>query len=251
MNSFDFLPEDYISPKSTGYYMKIEDGENKIRILSRPVVGWEDWCEKKPVRFKYNEKPQKPFDAEKPIKHFWAMIVWNYVDEEIQILHITQASIRKAIEEFYKDEDWGAPFFYDLKITKKGEKLKTEYSVIALPHKELKADVKEKFNERRCNLEALFDNLDPFSKEWTNYTPGIFTRDEVQPVQKAKVTPMGKSTCTAKEAVELEELLKECSEEYRNKVNGFMEKHNLASLYDLPVESYVKIRANAISDIKM
>ena len=86
-----FLPQDYTSPKSFNNYMKLQEGENKIRILSRPIIGWEDWLNNKPIRFRMSEKPAKPVDAKKPIKHFWAFVVWNYAEEQIQILHLTQA----------------------------------------------------------------------------------------------------------------------------------------------------------------
>ena len=87
----NFLPDDYKSPKSSNHYMKLQDGENKIRILTQPILGWEDWHDKKPVRYKMNEKPAKSYDPKKAIRHFWSFIVCNYNEEQIQILHLTQA----------------------------------------------------------------------------------------------------------------------------------------------------------------
>ncbi len=89
----NFLPKNYQAPNASNKYMKLEKGENKIRILSQPILGWEDWTlEQKPVRFRFDKKPAKSINAEKPVKHFWAFIVWNYIDEKIQILQITQAT---------------------------------------------------------------------------------------------------------------------------------------------------------------
>jgi len=178
MNNALFLPSDYQAPKSSNFYMKIQDGENKIRILSQPILGWEDWIDKKPVRYRLSEKPQKPHDNKKPLKHFWSMIVWNYTEEEIQILHITQASIRSSIEALSHDSDWGLPYFYDIKIIRRGNMMETEYMVNPLPHKSLDPIIAERFYERPCNLDALFSNKDPFSHENEFFTPGMFNKIE-------------------------------------------------------------------------
>src|SRR5215510_11210672 len=98
MNKILFLPQDYQAPKTSNFYMKLQEGENKFRILTQPILGWEDWLDKKPVRYTFDNKPTKSFDPKKPVKHFWSMVVWNYNEEQIQILHITQATIRSSIE---------------------------------------------------------------------------------------------------------------------------------------------------------
>src|ERR1700751_1003661 len=103
-----FLPENYEAPKSGGSYMKLQDGENKIRILSKPIIGWVGWENRKPIRSKV--KPARTFDQGKEAKHFWAFIIWNYATEAIEIMEITQRGIQKAIESLSKDSDWGAPY---------------------------------------------------------------------------------------------------------------------------------------------
>jgi hypothetical protein len=158
----DFLPQDYEQPQSGGHYMKFVKGDNKFRILSKPIVGWLDWKDKKPYRFPMKNKPEKPMEAGKTIKHFWAFLVWNYLDQAVQILEITQAGIQKTIGDLSKDEDWGAPFEYDLKVSRKGDGLETEYSVTPSPKKPLVEDIKKAALDKPCNLEALFDNSDPW-----------------------------------------------------------------------------------------
>ena len=159
---YNFLPPDYEAPKSISNYTKLEEGENRFRILSAPIFGWEDWENKKPIRFEMDRKPLKPVDAKKPIKHFWSMIVWNYSASKIQILHITQASIRNALEKLARDDDWGSPFLYDIKIYKTGEGVDTEYSVNPAVPKPVSPDILEAFKQNPCNLEALFLNQDPW-----------------------------------------------------------------------------------------
>jgi hypothetical protein len=233
MNKILFLPDNYEAPKSSNFYMKFQEGENKFRILSQPILGWEDWQDKKPLRYKFNEKPAKPVDAKKPIKHFWAMVVWNYNEEEIQILHLTQATIRKSLESLCQDSDWGAPYFFDLKVIKTGEGMETEYVLNPLPHKKLATHIQDRFNERRCNLDALYYNDDPFSKEHTVYTPGIFSEEQIVEVKKD-------------EPCELSMVLDECDEKYKTWFyNNIQTQYKTQKLSELPKEVYKKAMVSA------
>jgi hypothetical protein len=141
--------------------MKFQDGENKFRILSSPIMGWEDWKDRKPIRFRMSQKPEKSVDPEKPVKHFWAFIVWNYVVNRIQILEIIQASIRKRLEALSKDAEWGSPFFYDIKVIRRGQKIEVEYEVNPISPKELDPKIKEEFAKTPIDLEELFTGGDP------------------------------------------------------------------------------------------
>jgi len=161
MSTDSFMPDGYELPQSGGNYMKFQDGENKIRILSKPIVGWLDWKDKTPYRFQMKQKPDKPLGKD-PIKHFWAVIVWNYNDQAVQILEITQQTIQAAIQNLSKDEDWGTPFAYDLKITKKGKSLETTYSVVPGQKKPVSDEIQKAALEKPCNLEALFTGADPW-----------------------------------------------------------------------------------------
>lgn len=166
-----FLPEDYQEPKTANFYMKLQDGENRFRILSKPILGWEDWEDRKPVRFRLDAKPLTSIDPKKPIRHFWAFIVYNYKEEQTQIMEITQSTIRRQIEALCSDKDWGPPYHYDIKIIRTGESMETEYTVNPVPHKPLDQKIFESFENRKCNLEALFSGEDPFATHWKYYTP--------------------------------------------------------------------------------
>lgn len=246
MNKVLFLPTDYQAPKTSNHYMKFVEGENKFRILSAPVLGWEDWNDKKPVRYRLDQKPAKSIDPKKPVKHFWAMIIWNYTAEEIQVLHVTQASIRKAIEALCSDADWGAPYFYDIKVVKSGENLETEYTVNPLPHKPLPPHIKDLFNERRCNLDALFTNDDPFDKTHTSFSAGIFDS------QDATLTSTGRINCMSMEqAYDLEMILGDCDPKYRKWVFDYVKKqYNTESLSDLSADLYPKMREAALKNME-
>jgi hypothetical protein len=181
-----FLPQDYEAPRGVSGYMKLEDGENRIRILSAPILGWEDWKDKKPLRYRFDDKPDKPIDSTKPLKHFWAFIVWNYKTQLIQVLEVTQASIRKRIEALCQDDDWGAPYSYDIKIVKSGESIDTEYAVNPTPHKQVDPAILIAFKEKPIFLDALFDNGDPFAEGQAQYTKGYFQEAEAPKASFAK-----------------------------------------------------------------
>jgi hypothetical protein len=234
----NFLPENYTTPKTSNSYMKLQDGENKFRILSSPIIGWEDWLDKKPVRFRFNEKPLKSLDPKKPVKHFWAFVVWNHLEEKIQILHVTQATIRNSIENLCKDSDWGAPYFYDIKILKKGEGVDTEYMVNPLPHKPLDPSIKAAFMEKRCNLEAIFDNEDPFAQGYASYTEGVFEVPPVKPADKV----------TKEQAFELADILADCALEYQEKVWKALKLPMGSSLEPISLDVYKRVKAAALQN---
>lgn len=162
----DFLPDNYDVPSTAGNYMKFKEGENRFRVLSSPIIGWEFWTEvdgqRKPVRRRMTETISTTEADPSEVKHFWAMPVYNYAEKKIQILEITQKGIQKKVKAYAKDADWGSPVNYDLVVTKTGQALETEYEVIAKPAKELADDIKAQYASMSINLEALYSGDDPF-----------------------------------------------------------------------------------------
>lgn len=163
-----FLPEGYEAPVSTGGYMKLQDGDNVFRVLSSAIIGYEYWTnENKPIRSKVpftetpNIKVDKDGKPQKP-KHFWAFVVWNYNTKNVEILELTQATIQSAITNLVKDEDWGDPKKYDIKVSRTGSGIETEYAVNPKPHKELDSEIAEAFMDKTINLEVLYDGGNPF-----------------------------------------------------------------------------------------
>src|ERR1700676_711707 len=146
-----FLAKNYNPPKSSSEnYVSLEEGETRLRILSDAIWGWEDWENRKPMRFTENNKPNNPVDPKSPVKFFCAMIAWNYKEEKIQILQFTKAGIRKGLEKLAQDADWGLPFFYDVKIIKTGQKEQTSYSVNPVPHSPIIEKIIDAFREKPC-----------------------------------------------------------------------------------------------------
>lgn len=161
----DFLPNDYTTPSSGGGYMKLQQGDNRIRILSKPIIGWLDWEDdgqkKTPHRFPMDKKPSKPL-GKNPIRHFWALLVFDYSDNLPKILEITQSVIQNAITDLARDKDWGAPFYYDIKISKKGDGLNTKYTINPSPKKPIDPDHEKLAIDKPCYLPALFLGNDPW-----------------------------------------------------------------------------------------
>lgn len=239
-----FLPENYESPRTSNFYMKMQEGENRIRILTRPIMGWEDWQDKKPIRFTYDKKPAKSLDPKKPIRHFWAFVVFNYVEQKIQIFHITQATIRKALEGLCRDQDWGDPYHYDIKIIKSGEGVDTEYHINPVPHKPIDQEVVEMFNENRCNLEALFTSEDPFASHWDTYTP--LGSSEV--IEK-KESPSNK-TISHEQAEQILVLLENAESEYVKSLWNTLKKQNINKISELPTNLFDRVKIGIMNNQK-
>lgn len=172
-----FLKDDYKVP-SQGGYMKLKVGENRFRILGSfqddtAIMGMEYWTvtsdgKRRPVRVAMGvgipvTALETKENGEKDLpKHFWAMPVWNYADNAIEILEITQKSIMQTIKDLSQNKKWGNPGEYDLVVTKSGEGLLTKYSVQPDPKEELSAEIKEAQKKTHINIVALFSGEDPF-----------------------------------------------------------------------------------------
>jgi hypothetical protein len=151
--------------------MKLEPGENRFRIMSSPILGYEWWKTtpegRKPVRCRLDAQIH-PDDLEgEPPKHFWAMVVFDHKDSKIKILEITQKSIQRTLRGLTEDEDWGDPKGnkgYDIVITRTGEGMETRYEVKPKPRKELPDGVEQMYKDTYINLEALYDGEDPFDE---------------------------------------------------------------------------------------
>ena len=169
-----FLPKDYKIPEGGKPYTRLEQGDNRIRVLGNPIMGMEYWIDtmengkekRQPVRCRMDE-PTETSNIPEPetLKHFWAMIIWNYNTARLEVLEITQKTIMKAIKAYATNEAWGDPKGtdgYDFVITRTGEGLETEYLVTANPKTKLDKDIVNKFEKSDINIEALFDGDDPF-----------------------------------------------------------------------------------------
>ena len=168
-----FLPSNYKVPTDSKY-MKFQAGDNMFRVLSDAITGWEWWTSetidgkevRKPNRVMEEAAiPASEIDDEQLPKHFWAFVVWNYKDERVQILEITQKSIQMKIRALSQSKGWGDPKGYDIQVSRSGEKLATKYELMPIPPEKVDEEIMKKYKEMSINLPALFTGDDPFSKE--------------------------------------------------------------------------------------
>lgn len=165
------------SQTSSGYVKlgkQNEGQEYRYRFLGPGILGWEAYQETegggvKPIRWQMkpavlpaNIKPDMNGSVEP--KFFMAGLVWDYTENAFRILSITQKTLQAKINELSADPDWGDVTQYDVKITRKKKGDKTEYSMNPAPAKAVSASIQEAYESFYCNLEALFDNGDPFKK---------------------------------------------------------------------------------------
>ncbi len=162
-----FLPSNYEVPQAPSGYMKLQEGTNRFRILSSAVTGYEYWnVENKPVRSREAWKLVPPDikineDGSFRIAHFWAFVVWNYQENLIQILQITQATIQRAMK-IKIDNRKGDAKGYDFIVTRTGKGLLTDYDIDVSEASPLTPEIEAAYQAKSINLDALFDGGDPF-----------------------------------------------------------------------------------------
>jgi hypothetical protein len=170
----EWLPEGYNVPDQSSNYMKLKIGENRFRILAKPIMGWEYWTDEKDDKGKDKRKPNRvhmeessPVEYADSLKHFWAMPVYNYETKSIQVLELTQKSLLKALTTLGRDKDWGSPLTYDIVIGRQGEGLETEYELIPKPKKELDKQIETSWKQLQDNgfdMDKLFLGQHPHPK---------------------------------------------------------------------------------------
>jgi len=160
-----WLDKDYKRPKKvSGYWNGFEEGANTFRILSEPIVGMEGWRDgadgKREV---LRVKDEEPLLVSYDWNHFWGMIVWDYKNEKMRLMTIAKRTILDPLEVYVKHKKWGDPREYDITINREGVKFEdTTYTVVANPPGKLELEVKSLYEGCKIEIEALFNNGDPF-----------------------------------------------------------------------------------------
>lgn len=160
-----FIPEKFNTSGADGAYFKpVKGKQNRVRILcNEPLLGFVQWTnQKKPARWALDQRaPDLDFQQDTKPKKFIAVTVWNYEAERIQVWEITQRTLQDTLSALGKDEDFGHPMNYDLKISRKGEGLETSYSMVPIA-----CNMSEEVKTARLadvKLEALLTSGDPFA----------------------------------------------------------------------------------------
>lgn len=179
----NFFPPEYEGPKAgASKYMSLgEAGTYRIRVLSPVVIGIEYWdksSEKAKVHrvktmAQVPEEYVKTTDRKKKAKEFWGFLVWNYEEETLQILTITQVTIMRGIISIMEDADFGKinaktgkndVSAYDIKIKREDEGRVT-YSVAGAPPKALDKAIAEAVKESDMTQDSCYTDEDEVKPE--------------------------------------------------------------------------------------
>jgi hypothetical protein len=219
-----FLPDNYVEPSKKDDFFKPKEGKNKVRILGgieNPrlcAIGfqiWERWRDgekDKPHRFlAANLKSPKPPAEVRPIiqanhnryqqmygrpmseveqqndntsKLFYAVVIWNYDLDMIQVWEITQVTIRNHLASQSLNPDWGDPYDvpaetkggkkqgedhygYDIEVNKKvtgsGKSKKTEYILTYSMPKPVDPRILEELEQADVDIRRIFEGGYPIS----------------------------------------------------------------------------------------
>jgi len=128
-SDFDFEP-----PVNPGLYTKFEPGKQYIVRIAGPTIIFNN-----------------DYNGQLSEKYAWK--IWNDTDKVAQVMQMGVV-VYRMIRTLAKDNDYGDPRNYNLKITRTGEKLETKYEVIASPFKIPLAEVDE---HAQAELDKLND----------------------------------------------------------------------------------------------
>lgn len=187
-----FYPAGYEVKDTQSDYMRLTEGDHKVRILRSPIMGWESWTEvdggRKPQRFKSFQQAVNTPNSDGQIKEFHAFIVWDYESNMIRLLNVTQKSIQRAIYVQTQDEDWSDPTKYDIVIKRSGKGMDTEYSLVFKLPKPLSEQIKKAFDAVKIDEEQYFNGGHPIVREQSENS-GIETlREVVKTLDSDKIT---------------------------------------------------------------
>ena len=136
--------------KKSGAFIKLEDGTNRVRIVSEPVEEFEHMTKNEEGKWSVSRCIGRGCpvcqmgDKSKKRYHFAAISrndqMKNEMKAEVKLLTVGQ-QVYGQLWDLMTSEDWKFETVpdYDMNIIRKGEKLNTEYSVQPLPRKELNA----------------------------------------------------------------------------------------------------------------
>ena len=180
-------------------FMKLEEGENTVRIMSNPIQFYIHWCNGPDgSKRKFNS----PVDDPAMIRRLedsgfkrtarWFIKVLDRRDNQFKALEIGP-QVFNGIKSLYTNKRWGKVTGYDITITRAPKGTQPLYSVTPNPHEPLPGDLKSKFQEfnDRINLEKIIapsasSDIAEYMK-WTDSKPSAVTSAAPkQPTQKAK-----------------------------------------------------------------
>lgn len=150
----------------------LKDAPVKLRILSEPTVGYENWtAEGKPLRadslaelLATGADWRVEKGAESKPRFFAAFFVWNHAAKCVQVAQFTQKTIRQQLEALENNEDWGDLTSFDITLSRADAGDKVSYTVQPSPAKPLSKEAQAEWarvKEECVGLAALFTGGNP------------------------------------------------------------------------------------------
>jgi hypothetical protein len=154
-----FIDDRTYEPEMGSDFMKLQPGENKIRIASPTYHFYKHTFKDANGKFASSicggENCLECQSGNKS-KNRYAWIVIDRKDEKVKILEVGW-SVYEQLLALAKDEEYGELQGYDIKIKKTGESLETSYQVVASPKKTaISEDEKANIEKTNIDLEKVF-----------------------------------------------------------------------------------------------
>lgn len=162
------IPKSFIDQDSKSNYTRLTAGKHRLRILGDAITGWLWWTDtadggRKPNRVLENETV--PVSTGEQAAKFLAFPVFNYTTGNIQILEVTQKTLKRPLLALEADPDWGDLKEYDIEIERTGtDKNNTKYFINPKPKQPLKEELQESILKNGLpEIRALYFSEDPFT----------------------------------------------------------------------------------------
>jgi hypothetical protein len=144
-------------------FMRLEEGENTVRIMSNPIQFYIHWCNGPDgSKRKFNS----PVDDSAMVRRLedsgfkrsarWLVKVLDRRDNTFKALEIGP-QVFNGIKSLYSNKRWGKVTGYDITITRAPKGTQPLYSVTPNPHEAIPSELKSKFQEfnDRINLDKV------------------------------------------------------------------------------------------------
>jgi hypothetical protein len=143
---------DEVEVKTGSEFMKLVEGDNVVRIITKPYQFSVAWIKNQKGTHKVRSAMTKDcplVKAGEKLQNRWYVGVFERKTKTVKILEIS-GQIVSSIKKLALDEDWGNPRDYDVNIVRGAPDSQPLYTVIAKPKKPLTDDEKAqvaRFNE--------------------------------------------------------------------------------------------------------
>lgn len=138
-------------------FLKLQQGENRVRIVSQPSridIHWEDTIDGSKKKIVCLGAKCPICKKGSPAQTRYQFKVIDRTDNVVKLFECGKQII-STIRSYAVDPDYGDPTTYDIKIKKEGSGRDTRYSVMAVPNKNELTEEEKKMVEESPTIEEL------------------------------------------------------------------------------------------------